>query len=83
MATPIRLLKIKNLPNSNDHYTNPFKQGEVVQYLGAIDKKDGQPETYRKQFVRIYRTRTKETMVEFKRDFTKIGNWDFDDERIN
>lgn len=76
---PIRLLKLKTLPNSNEHYTHPYKQGEVVQYLGPIDKKDGQPETYRKQFVKIFRTKTKEHRVEFKKDFEPIGKWTFDE----
>lgn len=74
----IRLMRVKNLPSSNQYYTIPFNQGEVVEYLGAIDKKEDQAETYRAQFVRLYRMKTKETRVEMKKDFEIIGKWEFD-----
>lgn len=76
--TPIRLLRVKNLPNSNDHYTNPYKAKEVVEYRGEIEPKDDQPKSFTQQFIRIFRPRTKETMVESRRDFERIGNWEFD-----
>ena len=76
MGAKIKLLKTTTLPSSNQHYTVPFKQGEVVQYVGELEPKAGQSEFFRKQFVRIFRTRTKEEMVEYKKDFTPIG-WKF------
>jgi hypothetical protein len=78
MSEKIKLLKTKTLPISNDHYTHPFTQGEVVQYMGVLSRKAASPETYRKQLVRIYRPKHKEHMVEILKNFTILGSWVID-----
>lgn len=76
MSQKIKLLRIKNLPSANQHYTTPFKEKEVVEYKGELEPKEGQPESFTKQFIKIFRMRTGEVMVESRKDFQPIG-WSF------
>lgn len=75
----IRLLKLVKLPAANDHFQSidTFNIGEVVEYKGELEKDRG-VKTFRQQFLKIYRMKSKRDMQLSRKYFEKIGNWEFD-----
>lgn len=54
-----KLMRCIKEPSANQHLPEPFKIGEKIIYLGEIDKKKNQAETFRKQFIKIRRLKSK------------------------
>lgn len=75
----IRLLRVKELPAANQHFTTfgPFKIGEVVEYRGELER-TVKPESFRRQFINIFRMKNQKEMSLSREYFEKVGKWEYD-----
>lgn len=66
-----KIMKVVSLPTSNRCLPEPFEIGEKVIFIGELDESI-QPESFRKQFVRIKRLKTKSVQTESRKHFEII-----------
>lgn len=73
----IRLLEVISEPSANQYLPIPFKVGEKVEYRGGLDE-SVKPETFRKQFIKIYRMKHKREESVSRCNFKILGNCKYD-----